>query len=286
MNARKIGKIVWGQDGSIWHGFLFRFGNHGECFVYDLQELKAYGERECPTFATFTLDRAERIAPHSNSVTFGTEYFSPEDEFPLLYSNIYNNYAGEVDALKGTTCVYRLQRSGRTFTSTLVQLIAVAFVEDESLWKSSDGDVRPYGNFAIDRENGKYYAFTMRDEDQTTRYFSFALPTLVDGVWDEKYGVKKVVLRAEDLGGFFDCPYHRFIQGACLHDGKIYSLEGFSNDAKNKPALRVIDVSDKRQVIHVDFADVNMSIEPEFIEFYEGVCYYCDGHGNVYELTF
>lgn len=286
MRFTQIGKIVWGQDGSIWGGYLFRFGNHGECFAYDLAEMKANGEKESSPVCTFTLDKADILSPHSNSVSFGKEYFEKNDEFPLLYTNIYNNYANAENQRKGVTCVYRLQRNGREFSSTLVQTIEIGFVEDAVLWKSTDGDIRPYGNFAIDKENGVYYAFTMRDESQTTRYFSFALPTLKDGVYDEKSGVNKVVLQASDIQSYFDCEYHRFMQGACLHDGKIYSVEGFTHSPENPAALRVIDLQAQKQARFVDLVALGFAIEPEFIEFYEGVCYYSDGHGNVYEVDF
>lgn len=287
MKAKKVGKITWGQDGAIWGGYLFRFGSRGECFVYELAEVKKNGaEQETKPICTFKLDKAELIAPHSNVVSFGNEYFSPDDEFPLLYSNIYNNYASAQDPLKGVTCVYRLQRNGAAFFTTLVQVIGVGFAEDAELWRSADGDIRPYGNFAIDKEKGVYYAFTMRDQAQTTRYFAFELPKLADGDFDEKLGVRKVVLNTQDIKEYFDCEYHRFIQGACFHGGKIYSVEGFSGDEKNKPALRVIDVRNKRQEHYVDFVEMDMPVEPEFIEFYQERCYYCDGHGNVYELTF
>ena len=287
MKAKKVGKITWGQDGAIWGGYLFRFGSHGECVVYDFEEVKANGCTETQPYGSFTLDKAEMINPHSNSVAFGNEYYAQGDEFPLLYSNIYNNYAREENPLKGVTLVYRLQRTGNVFTSTLVQWIEVTFTENTELWKSVEcADIRPYGNFAIDCEKDLYYAFTMRDQTQTTRYFAFDLPKLADGVADAELGVKKVMLAEGDIKEYFDCSYHRFIQGACLHGGKIYSVEGFSGDEKNKPALRVIDVRNKRQEHYVDFVEMDMPIEPEFIEFYQERCYYCDGHGNVYELIF
>ena len=37
------------------------------------------------------------------------------------------------------------------------------------------------------------------------------------GVFDEKYGAKKVVLQKEDIIEYFDTEHHRYMQGACAH---------------------------------------------------------------------
>ena len=163
------------------------------------------------------------------------------------------------------------------FSTKLVQIIEIGFVENENLWKSAEKeDIRPYGNFTIDREYGIYYAFTMRDESNTTRYFSFDLPMVSDGIMDERYNVKRVILNASDVKEYFDCEYHRFVQGAAFYKGKIYSLEGFTNSEENPAALRIIDVEEKKQIAFVDLVKMGYAIEPEFIEFYHDICYYVD----------
>jgi len=79
------GTVAPGQDGAVWGDFLFRFDHKGHCHVYDLT-----GE-DIPKVGSFRLDRWETLCPHSNSVSFGADYWTEGDEFPLLYSNIYNN---------------------------------------------------------------------------------------------------------------------------------------------------------------------------------------------------
>jgi len=285
MEIANIGKIHGGQDGAVWGKYLFRFSEWGDGFVYDLDTVSTgvIGE-----IATFKLGAGKFPVPHSNAVFFGTEYYDETDEFPLLYSNIYNNYAGASDPLKGVACVYRLQKDKETFRATPVQLIGIGFTEDASLWKVSETEdgARPYGNFVIDREKNRYYAFVMRNEQLGTRYFAFDLPKLSDGVFDEKYGVRRVTLEKEDIVERFDCEFHRFVQGACAYDGKIYSLEGFANDADRKPAIRVIDLAEKRETFYASFMDVGLTNEPELIDFRDGVCYYGDGVGNLYTLAF
>lgn len=286
MNIINLGKITGGQDGAVWNGFLFRFDAIGICNVYNINDCLSNISVEHTAIWQFALDKADIIMPHSNSVMFGKEYYCEDDEFPLLYTNIYNNYASSDNKMKGVTCVYRIQKNGTEFSSSLVQLIEIGFVND-ILWKSQNTeDVRPYGNFVIDRENSVYYAFTMRDEDNSTRYFFFDLPKLSDGVYDEKFNVNRVVLETKDIKSWFDCEYHRYIQGACYHNGLIYSLEGFTNDAKNPAVIRIIDTQNKIQKEKYLLSDYNMTIEPEMIDFENDICYYGDNHGNLYQLEF
>lgn len=278
MNIKPIAQISAGQDGAIWGQYIFRFDTAGHCRVHALGSWEYVGE--------FTLDRADKLTPHSNAVVFGCEYYAPEDEFPLLYTNIYNNYAKADDPLKGVCCVYRLLREGSTFTSQLVQLIAIGFTEDTGLWCSPEGDVRPYGNFVIDREHNRYYAFVMRDGCHSTRYFSFSLPSVVEGEMDETFHVRRCTLAANGITDFFDVPYHHYIQGACFHQGNIYSVEGFTDDKQNPPGIRVIDPAARCQTLYVNFMDMGIREEAEFIDFADGICYYSDAHGKLYTLEF
>lgn len=287
MHIQKIGMIHSGQDGAIWDGYLFRFDSDGTARVYKLDQIPESGG-ELPLFSTFRLDQADSIVPHSNAVCFGPNCYEPGDEFPLLYSNIYNNHAKKEDPLTGVCCVYRLQRQGSVFSSTLVQLIEIGFVSDPALWRSSESqpDVRPYGNFTVDRDRNMLYAFVMRDACAATRYFGFPLPAPQAGMIDARWNVPKVTLRPSDISVQFDCPYHHFLQGACTHAGKIYSLEGFTDNVENPPALRVIRLQDGVQERHVKLADFGLTIEPEWIDFSGDSCFYSDYEGHLYMLSF
>lgn len=289
MNIRWINRIAGGQDGAIWGNYLFRFQANGTCFVYELDRLKESApDALAPEFARFQLPETPVPIPHSNAVMFGTEYYEPTDPFPLLYSNMYNNCAKQADPMKGVCCVYRLQQAGHIFSAVPVQLISIGFTEDPQFWCSAVDrpDVRPYGNFAIDRDKGLYYAFTMRDAANATRYFSFRLPKLREGVPDPRFGIRRVELSTEDLISYFDCPYHRFIQGACFHKGRLYSLEGFTDSAENPPALRIISPESQSQLQLTYFGEFGTTIEPEWIDFSEDTCYYSDNHGNLYIIDF
>ncbi len=286
MKIKHLGTIAGTQDGAIFNNYLFRFTAKGVCHVFDLRKGFPNPSDTYNATAQFTLDKAESIMPHSNAVTFGNEYFDEADEFPLLYSNIYNNYASAENKKKGVTCVYRIKKNDTGFSSELVQLIEIAFTEDELWCSKNTKDVRPFGNLIIDREASLCYEFTMRDEEQTTRYFSFRLPKVNEGKFDEEFKVNRVSLRMEDILSMFDCEYHRYLQGACCHNGLIYSLEGFTNNPKNPPAIRVIDPKGKKQLDMYAFSDYGLTIEPEMIDFSDDVCYYSDHSGNLYILEF
>ena len=289
MKLELLSKVKTGrQDGAIHGGYFFSFNHNGECTVYETQNLGKLKDGEAEAFAEFVLDQHDTIVPHGNSVMFGKEYYDEKDEFPLLYTNIYNNYAKTENKLKGVCLVYRVQRNGREFITTLVQIIEIGFVEDETLWKSAGGieDARPYGNFTIDAQRGILYAFTMRDATHSTRYFAFDLPKVTQGEMCEKYNVKRAVLKESDIKEYFDCDYHLYIQGACCHDGKIYSLEGFTDSPEYPAAIRVIDTKLKKEVLYKRFGELGTEVEPEMIDFDEETCIYTDHYGNVYKVSF
>ena len=96
------------QDGAIWGDYLFRFDSKGNGIVYKMSDVKT--NKDPKPISEFVLDKANAIVPHSNAVAFGTEFYENGDEFPLLYTNIYNNYANSPSKLNGMCLVYRLQK--------------------------------------------------------------------------------------------------------------------------------------------------------------------------------
>ena len=287
MEITQVAKIRGSQDGAIYGNELFRFNHRGDCAVYNLSDIGNSAIDELAPISLFTLGDTDKIVPHNNAVFFGCEFYDESDEYPLLYTNVYNNYAKEEDKKIGVCCVYRLQRLADGHMAKLVQIIEIGFTEDATLWKAYPDRhcTRPYGNFVIDKDKRALYAFVMRDEELGTRYFRFDMPSVHDGVLDSRYDVKKVVLDTSDIREYFDCGYHRFIQGAALHNNKIYSTEGFHDDEINRPAIRIVDLDSKKEE-YIDVMNMGFSNEPEFIDFYNDVCYYSDAPGNLYVIDF
>ncbi len=284
MKVEKLGTILPGQDGAIHDGRLFRGDADGSVRVYDLRAKEPGGERALSLVDSFRLDRADEMLPHCNAVAFGP---ACEEGLPLLYANVYNSYQERSDRREGVLCVYRLRETENGFASQLVQVIRIGFAEDRSLWKSleGDGDVRPYGNFAVDAERGLLAAFVMRDREPVTRYFIFDLPDFRAGEADPDLGVPCVTLTEKDIRSRFDGPYIRYMQGACCRDGILYSVEGFGADSPSAlPALRTVDLTAGRETAAVDFVSLGLLEEPECIDFDGDECLYSDGNGTLFRL--
>ena len=126
----------------------------------------------------------------------------------------------------------------------------------------------------------------MRDEDNATRYFSFDLPKPTDGSYDADFEVNRVVLCTDNIRDQFDCEYHHYLQGAACRSKLIYSLEGFTDDPVNPPALRIIDSRRKMLKEKYLLSQFGLNAEPELIDFDGDICYYSDNLGNLYQLLF
>lgn len=267
LTCTPLGNIAKGQDGVIYDGCLFRFDSKGNCHVYEKQTLSEV--------STFTLDKADLLTPHSNSVSLRGD---------ILYTNLYNTYAKETDRNEGVCCAYRITREGDTFHSKLVQVIRIGFA-DTSLWQSENRqDVRPYGNFVVEKDT--LHAFVMRDESHCTRFFRFPLPDITAGA-PGRWGVPIVTLTPEDIETQFDECYVNYMQGAICVEGLIYSTEGFNHpNDRGRPALRIFDTNRQKQVFYADLVEYGLLSEPEWIDYYGDCLYYADHAGNVYRLGF
>ena len=75
MKIKLISKISGGQDGAIYGDELFRFNTKGDCTVYNISDVISKKDGEVQPIAAFKLDRTETLAPHSNAVCFGCEFY-------------------------------------------------------------------------------------------------------------------------------------------------------------------------------------------------------------------
>jgi len=276
--AMKEGAVSALQDGAAYGGYFFAFTGSGTCKVYSTEDYSLV--------SSFTLDKVKLFKPHSNSVCFGSTKYKESDEFPLLYSNIYNNYGIDNKDMIGVCGVYRIVREGNTFKSTLVQVIKVGFASDTELWASKNGDVRPYGNFVVDTDRNKLIAFTMRDADSSTRFFEFDIPALDEGTVDSELKVKKVTLTKDDITDSFKVPYFKYLQGCTYYDGKIYSLEGFTDSTQNPASMKIVDLKKKALATEIKLYKMGLTVEPEAAFVIDGELYYAEVSGNIYKFTF
>lgn len=257
-----FGQFEGQQAGCIYGDFLFRFRKDNTFNVYRLSSQALIGN--------YDLDK--ELAPHCNIACFGAEKYNKRDAFPLLYTNAYNN----TDLPKGTCYVYRLQsNSALGFTTTLVQTITIGFTSD-SLWTNGLEDIRPYGNFVVDTDRRCLYVYTLRDKDQTTRFFRFRLPQRKEG--------EIITLTKEDILDCWDCPYFPFIQDNCYHKGKLYLCTGFGTD-KHPGFIRIVDVKKHKVIRTISLNDIQLTEEPEYIDFLGKNLIYGAGKRDVYRFT-
>ena len=269
------------QEGAIFNKKLFALSHDGSGKVYDL------GTKE--QISDIVLDKRFVINPHSNSVCFGAQYYDKNDEYPLLYVNVYNNYKNQKDRREGVCCVYRVIEKDGSFKTQLVQVIEIGFTEDLNLWKSLEGnkDERPYGNFVVDTDNNDIYAFVMRDKEKVTRFFKFDVPALNDGEYNILYGCNVVTFDTTDIKDQFDTEYFNYMQGCDYTDGKIISVEGFGAGGGAEPAIRIVDLKEKAVVKTYYPVNAGLSAEPEIVavDNENGNVYYMAGDGVLRKLT-
>lgn len=258
-NNEILGHVGAWQEGAILDNKVFLFGAKGNGTVYDLTSMN----KVCDIM----LDNLEAIKPHGNSVCFGSTYYDKNDKYPLLYVNIYNNYADKEDRMEGTCCVYRLSEEADGFITKLVQVIRIGFIDDLTLWKSlpDKGDLRPFGNFVVDTDKNQLYAFVMRDLNKTTRFFRFDIPSLNEGTFNKDYSCNVVTLNKEDLKDTFDTEYFYSLQGCDYGGGKIFSVEGFNSGSTDEPALRIVDLNTKKLEKTYYPATAEITKEPEVV---------------------
>ncbi len=212
------------------------------------------------------------LAAYKNEIpTYEAKY---SGETFHIYSNVYNNYSSAEDKHIGECCVYNVGGDGKIWSNTLVQLLKIGFINDKNLWPAAT-EVRPYGNFVVDNDNQFLYAFVMYSSKSLTYWYKFALPEVSEGEWNETYGCKVKTLTENDILDSWTTPLQNYVQGSCVYDGLIWSTEGFTGTSgANLARMRVIDPSKKSEIAVFNFFSDGDPVEPEFIEFYNGSCYY------------
>ena len=121
------------QGGDCWGNYFFQFvAENSIVRIYDLS-LKALVQ----TLTIPTSQRGFVSNCHCNTVCFGTEYFEPEDLFPLIYVSTGYPSGDYMGAL-----VYRITQHDGVFSITLVQTLK--FPIDDSPWT----EFIPAGEFA------------------------------------------------------------------------------------------------------------------------------------------
>lgn len=231
------------QGMEIYGNLMFRTVAGGRCAVYDLStnatSLTAIGYFN---LGSYTGDGATN---HADCLCFSDEFYSANDPFPLLYVT-----GGDAD--HGQCFVERIQRSGNTFSSTLIQTITVneqQFQGTGLKWGFPWVQFHAYNGYLYTigheyRANGtvvgksaNYHIITQFKRPSSTRSSVVLTPDDVDNQWTTKYD-------------------HDFQQGCRFKDGKIYMImgHGMYNGSKSPNYCTVYSLTFKESIAEIDLS--------------------------------
>ena len=246
------------QGATIYKNMLFAaMNNNGEMLVYDLYANKQSGSIVVPEITNH----------HNNNINFGPEFYSDDDEFPLLYMSQENNAVHKC-------VVARITRNGATWNYEHVQTITFPTPEENGMF---------WANSYIDAENNYIYLMGYKNESWTdpsndNRLVSrrWKLPKLSDG---------DVTLKVADSTNYHETPFWIATQGALFKDGKLYQVYSMPS-YKDWLKFRVLDLENGVVERVLELYTRGFTTEPEGIGYYNGYLYVVDVNGNIFKLEF
>ena len=215
------------QGGACYQNYYALCSNNFECIlIYNMDTRKV--EHEIFTGMTNT-------EFHCNTCFFGPTFYSSRDKFPLLYISMENESVE-------STFAYRIDQNSSQNPITQVQELHLNVDNGEKLY---------YPNSYYDYSSGLLYysGYTKKSyhqsEDNILRYYTFKLPD---------HRIDRVELFASEAEDTFDLPSLTATQGGFISDGYLYQTFSFnsSNDLKNSPKFRLVDLKEKKVVYQVD----------------------------------
>ena len=236
-----FGTAGW-QGMDVYGNLMFRTVTGGKCAVYDLNtsatSLTAIGYFNLGSYT------GNSTTNHADCLCFSDEFYDANDPFPLLYVT-----AGDAD--HGQCFVERIQRSGNTFSSTLIQTINI---NEQQLQTSGLRWGFPWVQFHV--YNG--YLYTIGHEYRAVPYpegtlksnnqhiiTKFNLPSLSNS---------SVTLGWEDVDNQWTTKYDQHYQQGCrFKDGKIYMIFGHGG-AISPNYLMVQSLVSKEKIAEIDLS--------------------------------
>ena len=239
-----FGTSGW-QGMDVYGNLMFRTVAGGRCAVYDLNtsatSLTAIGYFNLGSYT------GNSDTNHADCLCFSDEFYDANDPFPLLYVT-----AGDKD--HGQCFVERIQRSGNTFSSTLVQTINInvtSLTGSGLRWgfpwvqfHSYNGYLYTIGHVsrAIPLDKGgsskfnNQHIITKFNRPSISRSSVTLVWTDVDNQWTTKYD-------------------QHYQQGCRFKDGKIYMIFGHGMSSSNSPNyLMVQSLVSKEKIAEIDLS--------------------------------
>jgi hypothetical protein len=238
------------QGGTAYGKYLWAFHNYFESWeVYDLET------EQLVQFKILKKDPHK----HCGCVSFGTEFYDENDEFPLLYIGEENEYL---------CYVYRITGEEGTWDLQLVQTITLPSASEEFCY---------YPTVKIDNEQGRIILYGLgnypwtQQADNKIRYKTLPLPTLAQG---------DVTLTEADVIDSFELPQQtETAQCPYIHNGCAIHPLGMYFNAR----VIITDLTAKR--IKSSFY-TGLNLEPEGAWLYNGELYIHHAKGEIYKFNF
>ena len=212
----------YAQGFAIYDKYLFNCHHSNDIIdVFDLETQKSIAY----------LHLEPDMIIHCNNVNFGSEFYSENDRFPILYIQ-QRGYACKLNA-------YRIICSGDTFlTAEKVQTIYF-------------GPCKSCIN-AIDTRNNLLYA--LYDYNGKNFISSFQMPSVHAG---------DITINLQSAYKSYYSPYTKICQDTAFDDKFLYILCGYNNEGE----LWIIDMDNKKARV-IDLPKYNLFAEPEGIDIY------------------
>lgn len=227
------------QGGDSWGDYFFQFtANNTSVRVYDLSTRALVQTIKITSSLKGFVSNC-----HCNSVNFGTEYYDPNDLFPLIYVSTGYASGGYTGAL-----VYRITLHNGTFFVTLVQTIR--FPVDKSSWT----EFIPGDQFA-------YLCYTSERV-----IFKVPMPKLKDG---------DIILSRDDAVDTYQfSPQPDWMstsrnQDRLFYQGRIYVISGVPQSGEAS-VLFILNLETQERERIIDFKKNGLTKEPESIFIWQG----------------
>ena len=200
---------------------------------------------------------------HCNQACFGTQKYSEEDPFPLLYISQFQN--------KDNRCFITVFRVLPTSDGTGQEYSAFTFERIQTIFfpVATDENCMNNVNAVIDTDHQCIYTYSRNNNAEAENYMQckiskFNIPNPLES--------SSISLSDSDiLDSFFIPAEAANMQGGAYHEGLLYIGRGKASAGYIN--LYVIDLANRKMWFMVDLLNNGFSLEPEGAFFYNGNLY-------------
>lgn len=212
---------------------------------------------------------------HCNQACFGTQKYSEEDYFPLLYISQFQN--------KNNRCFIQVFRVLPTSAGTGQEYTAFAFERIQTIYLPTftDDNCLYYANAVIDTDSHYIYTYSY---DKNSEHETYHLCKISKFDIPDPLTSSSVSFSDSDiLDSYFISTEGPYMQGGAYHDGLLYIGKGSPSIGYVK--LHVVDLANRRLWFSVDLLNNGFRWEPEGAYFYKDDLY-IGASSRIFKFTF